>query len=712
MKKAITLILLIIAKTTLTASPITENADDYCSKDSLDDTNLSNDERNDLRESRETPWADDYKDIINYLKDPEHNSEDWFEMVKWESIILIIFMIVVFICFIVFIVSCCACQGDKNSVKACTVMGCICLWIFMILFVVSLVFFSGAEYLSEDFLCSIFKMPSGALDGINDSNNKFIGLNNLKEVYKNLSEDIPKLTSVDNSIDSILNANNQNDSNEVWISSLNFYNTHKNSEIADGVGVIKKPKSVLVLKEGVNFQIATEITNLDNVAYQINGAASRAKNFVNNPLNGASTLESLQTNLSILIKKIEDFGDVSTENYKISTKYARFGYWFMIVFGILSLILFMVVFIIMCRMCASNKCWNCLKCGKALVVILSLMLLIYLILIFNMFVGATSLSGICGFLAKFEENSKTAMDEFPEINPDVRKFVETCMTSNASGDLSSLMGTNFNQNLELGNFNELLDGITKYRKWKKGTTTATSSASIGAQKDNWDQNELAFITDFENVPKKLEELNDYLSCSDQTYQITKDNCEEDDTNCKHIFESDKVITISLPDCVEKKAEATLIFKNLQTYQDQEVGLMNLMQQMVSETTNPDSVQSKFIFAKTNLLGINDDVVKIEDALKNTLKISNEFDSNWLGVEDCRALRIVLLQFEDVGCFKMNYYFYVFYSVSCICALIWFIMLWCACCAFRSPGDEEEEEVAPKPVEEDLDVDDKEKMPFY
>ena len=714
MKKIVILILILLAQSTFSVSPLTEDADDYCSKDSLKKPNLSSSEREDLYDSRDNDWYGDYKEIITFLKDPENNPEDWFDVIKWESALLIIFMSVVFICFIIFIVACCTCRGKRNSVKACTAMGCLCFWIFLALFITALVFFSMSEDIAKDFLCSVFKMPSGAIDGINDSENKFIGLANLKSTFSSLKSELPNLSVVQNNLNSIIQKDIQSLSNETWMKSLDFYNTHKKSEIVDAVGVYSKPSSVLILQEGINTQIASEINKLDSAAEKLNKGALEGKNLAQNAPSTDITLNKFISRLSPMIDAIEEFGESSVDNFRTSSRYARYGYGFMVGFGILSIILFIFLYIIMCNMC-KDKCWNYLKCGKVLVIILSFLLLIYLILIFNMMIGVSSLSGICGFLQKFTQNSKKSLDEFPEINSDVRKFVETCMVENATGDLESLLKPDTFEKIHFKQITRLLDGLSSYRKWKNDTSTSTTSKAIEDQKIVWDQHELAYYTDFKNVNEKLEELNEMVNCSEERYVLTKDNCGNETNNCNNIYDSGLRPPISVPSCVENKSAVKLLYDNLQDYQNQEVGLMNKFQVMVTEISNPESVQSKFKLAKDSLFSSNDDVSKVEGSMSGSLKYTREMDINWMGLDDCRVLKMNLLQFEEIGCFRVNYYFYIYFVVSCVCACLWFLMLWCACCAFRSPGDEDSqprEEPAPKPREEDLDVDDKEKMPFY
>ena len=688
MKKKRILIILITIQITFSISSLTKDANEYCLKDSLKSPNLSEFQRKDLYDRRYNNLYSDYKEIINFLKNPLNNSKDFFGVVNWELVLLLIFICVVFICFFIFVIACCFCKGKENNVRICTVLGCFGFWVFMVLFITALVFFSISDDLVKDFLCSIFKIPSGAIDGINDTENKFIGLSNLKNTFTSLKSELPNLTNVLNNLNSITKKNTESLSNEVWIKSLEFYNTHKNSEIIDAVGVYSKPKSVLILQKGINTEITSELTKLDTTADKLNKAALEGKNLIQNFVKIDETLTKFISRLSPIINAIEETGDFITNNFKSTTKYSKYIYFCMIGFCILSIILFIFLYVIIFNMCR-DKCWYFLKCGKALVIILSLLLFIYLILIFNMMIGITSFSGFCGFVHKFRENNKITLDEFPEINSDVRKFVEICMAENATGDLESFFNTNIDESIQFKQINVLLDGFSSYRQWKNYTTTATTSKAIEDQKLKWDQNELAYYTDFKNVNEKLEELNKIVSCSNEKYVLTKDYCGEEINNCKIIYYSGNIRPpITVASCVEDKSGAKLIYENLQKYQNEEIGLMNEFQAMVSEVTNPESVQYKYKLAKDSLLTSDYDVSKVEDIMIGSFKFTREMNSNWIGLDDCRSLRVVLLQFEEIGCFRVNYYFYIYFVVNCVCACLFFFLLWCACLAFRSPGSEE------------------------
>ena len=52
-----------------------EKVDKFCDKDSLDTIHWGEEDLNDLRDSWDNEFYNNYRDIIEYLKDPSDNSE-------------------------------------------------------------------------------------------------------------------------------------------------------------------------------------------------------------------------------------------------------------------------------------------------------------------------------------------------------------------------------------------------------------------------------------------------------------------------------------------------------------------------------------------------------------------------------------------------------------------------------------------------------------
>jgi hypothetical protein len=720
MKNFVLILLLLLVNTTISQSDITKLADDYCSKDSLPVRNYSKDERDDRRSRRQNNWYNDYKQIIRFLTDPENNPEDFFEVVSWEGPLLIVMMILTFLSIIAFFIMCCgACKAKGGNSKVWTVLGCIMFWVFLALFITTLVFFSMSEDIVKNLFCSLYKLPSSSLDGVNDTEIKFIGFSNFKNTMSNLNSEVDNLNNVSANLDKIRIQNLQIKTNDAWTKSIEVYNTYMTKQIVDGEGVYKTPNIALNLVPGVSPVIASDLTQIDGVAEGLNEAALKGREIVGSSATFKTSLSSFSNRLDALVKQLDSASDKYKSSFKIASDYNRVGYGFMIAFGLLTCILMTVLFIILCLNCSKDKCLNCKTCARVIFILIAIFLFIYFILIFIMMVGSVSVSGMCGLVRKFEQDPKTALDQLTEITgmtSEIRLAAETCLVSTGAGNIYDTYKNSDDavQYNDLIKASRLLTGLSSYRKWKNDTSTATTLKSIEDQKFTWDQYELAIKVDYSNVETKLEELNDLVSCSGTTYVLDKSRCTSDIKTCENIYEPGVVKTVTPPSCATDQAKVTKNFDNLQKYQNEMVGFTNDLQSAVCDD-NGTSVQSKYKISKEALIAINDEVTAVENVLPKSLASSKTFNSGLNEMDDCRSLRRIILQFEDEGCIRFNYYLYVFLVVSCVCAMIWFFMLWCLCCALRKTTDEPEREKPVKPVKEeepDLDVDDKEKMPFY
>ena len=139
------LLILSLVNKSLSVSKATELKDDYCDKDSLSDVNYSVDKMDDIRDERDNEFSNNYKDIMNFLRDPNENSDDLFDAFLVESIFLIIFLFVLLVSAIVFLFFCCGmCKNAENRTKFCTTLACFGFWVFVLLFIVIIVFLSLA----------------------------------------------------------------------------------------------------------------------------------------------------------------------------------------------------------------------------------------------------------------------------------------------------------------------------------------------------------------------------------------------------------------------------------------------------------------------------------------------------------------------------------------------------------------------------------------
>ncbi len=136
------LISLCLINFSLNVSDVTKIAEDYCSKDSLDEVNYSEVDLENLREDRDNQFTMDYYEIINFLRDPSENDEDLWDAYLTPAILLLIFLVILLVSFIFYICLCCGYfkSDNMNMTKSCTGFAWILFIIFILLFLTILVF--------------------------------------------------------------------------------------------------------------------------------------------------------------------------------------------------------------------------------------------------------------------------------------------------------------------------------------------------------------------------------------------------------------------------------------------------------------------------------------------------------------------------------------------------------------------------------------------
>ena len=142
-----------------------EKVDEYCSKDSLEKINRGEDDLEDIREDRDNEFYNNYRDIVDYLKDPDDNSEQLFDTFTVASIFILILMLVILISFIVFVCLCLGKYKERTNVKGYAIGATFVFILIVFLFVWLCVFLGLASSKVDEVICSIFKLPSGIIDG-------------------------------------------------------------------------------------------------------------------------------------------------------------------------------------------------------------------------------------------------------------------------------------------------------------------------------------------------------------------------------------------------------------------------------------------------------------------------------------------------------------------------------------------------------------------
>ena len=121
-------------------SSATDKVDDFCNTDQFDQIEKSADEIDDLRAERDNEFTNNWKDIIEYLRDPADNGDELFDTFMASAILLLIFMVLVIISIIIFICLCCGKYKTNEPQKTCVVLSWFFFILFIALFIIILVF--------------------------------------------------------------------------------------------------------------------------------------------------------------------------------------------------------------------------------------------------------------------------------------------------------------------------------------------------------------------------------------------------------------------------------------------------------------------------------------------------------------------------------------------------------------------------------------------
>ena len=155
----------LLLENTKSVSKSKEKVDEYCSKDSLELINRGEEDLEDIRDDRDNEFYNNYRDIVDYLKNPDDNSEQLFDTFTTASVFMFIFMLVILISFIAFICLCLGKYKEKTNVKGYAIGATFVFILIVFLFVWLCVFLGLANSKADDVICSIFKLPSGIIDG-------------------------------------------------------------------------------------------------------------------------------------------------------------------------------------------------------------------------------------------------------------------------------------------------------------------------------------------------------------------------------------------------------------------------------------------------------------------------------------------------------------------------------------------------------------------
>ncbi len=722
-------ILLALTQFVHSEAKVTEKKEDYCSTDSLGEVDWSNIRMEDERAETDNMFTDEYTDIINYFQD-DSNSEELWDSFQVPAIFLIILYVFLIVSFVIFLLLCCGLfKRDQSNMKPFTIFTIIFFVLFVMLFITIVIFLSLSQDHVEDTLCALFKIPSAILDGNNDSANKFIGLNNLKRDLESFRDEVNQAPSLETQFLDVRNKDIQTLSNRAWNVLVNFVAANKMREISDGEGEKKTPNSILRMSDSINPQINKEFTDIDLNAerlFRMSEAGIRFKE-VGARTRVQASIDKITPVIGDLVVEIQDKVDPGADSADEAFNYAIYSYWFIFGFGLIIIILSIIIIIILLKMCDKNTCWNCMFCAKMILVFLSLLTIILAILVFLVMIASASISGLCGFVAQINKNNVGVLYDF-DFNENAVKIAEICLFNNSTGKLVDMYipeTATLTEKAEIeADFDELsalLDGISSYKVYLANNSESLESKAIIEQLAVFEEYKTGLQTDFDNVQTSLNDLNDLIACDNISFEFNTATCDGED-GCKSIISTN---VFSAPSCSDDTTRANDLFSHLKTYINDESSLMVQMQVDLGDLTDPDSVHSRYQTTKNEIVSIKNSMNTIESKFSGSIQTTDDFESTWFNVEDCRSLKEIVVQFEKKACFEFNFYIYLMLCMLSICCVFLFLMTWCICCALRQEGQdtysedlpEKKKKVRPpKPtnnmVESKIDFDDGEKVPFY
>lgn len=698
---------------------LVDKRDDFCDGN-IPDIDMTEQQFENMRNSRDNIFYDNYREIVNYHAN--NDIGDLFEAFLPWAILLIILMAFCFISTIVFIVLCCGKYKKETSrTGVYTAFGCLFFWFYVPLFVAIIVFIAMSKHKYRRVYCTVYDIPASLIGGVNDSESKFLGLQNLNTMLTNFRGDLGDMTALSGSFNNIFAANPPSFTNAAWTTLINFVSTYENSRILNGEGVVSKPNSIRRLSPSVSDQIETDFVNIDMTAQRIQMTAEEGRRYqtasYRNTIN--SSLEAATIKIQSLIQELETLFNPFTKEADKAIDYAVIGFWVLLGVGSGLVIISFITLMILCCICTWQRCDKGRFPAKLLLVLIGILMLCFTVLVFIIMVGSVSGSGFCGFIAEVNRGNYAVFDELDEkVSDELITLFRTCADRAQSGNLRDILLTTATQREAYTSANTFLDGLLSYKIYQTVLRSETGSVGITNQVQEWTALQTGVRSDFLQVDRALAELNELVKCDDQVFYLSSVSCPADvKKTCKGIAELD---TFAAPGCSDNTATTNQHFADLKAYLAEENVLMtNLIADLT--TLNNTSPQGRFNSAQIALDGLSTSYNSIYNSMSTTLDVANEYQAPQTDLIDCRVLRRSLLNFEKESCFGFNYYVYIILVLAAVSAVLLFFLSWCICCALREEGTYDEASIIEDPymdkqvikeVGDVIDFEEKEIIPNY
>jgi len=648
-----------------------------------------------VRSHRDNIFSDNYKEVFNYYV--EDDKKELFNAFLPWAILLLILMGFCFVTTIVLIVLAFGkYKNEENKTGIYTAFGCILFWAFLGLFAAIVVFIGKSQYKYNRVFCTVYDIPATIMSGVNNDQEKFLGLENVQIMLKDFQTSLPQMSNLSTSFNRIFSTNAPSKTSSAWSNLINFVSTYESTTIQNGTGSISTPNTIAVLTTSVSEEIGTEFSNLDMVAQKLQLAAEEGRRYQTASYRNtvSTTLATADTKLSTIITELNNMFDPLIEHVNKAMDYSVIGYWVLFGLGCAAIVLAFIILTVLCCVCTWQRCHKGLVPARILLVILGIVACGLAVITFIIMVGSVSNSSFCGFIGEINRGNFDVFKEIDqEVSDDVVNLFKSCTQLTEDGYLGDVLFTTNTEKEAYNSVNTFLDGLLAYNYYENNLKSAEGSTQIDNQVSTWEQYLNGTAYDFKTVETNLKSLNDLNNCADTSFALTSTACTANNTaNCVSIQDTDSYTPAS---CVEDATTASQLFIDLKSHITEETALMTSMINDLSDT-NLTTPNSKYIEAKTTLDNLSTDYVAISTVVSAYLAVTTNYNTKQLELVDCRALRRSLYNFESESCFGFNYFLYIILVLAAICAVLAFFLLWCLCCGLRENGTYEETSVIEDP----------------
>lgn len=130
------------------------------------------------------------------------------------------------------------------------------------------------------------------------------------------------------------------------------------------------------------------------------------------------------------------------DNTDDGMKYARYGYWVLFGFAVLTTIVLAILLMLACCHCKnSESCTSRRGLGKFLLVVAGVLSLIFSILALIVLIGSVTFSGACGFVREINKDQLEVLYQFEDLDDQVIDLVNLCFLSNSTGDIETYLSS-------------------------------------------------------------------------------------------------------------------------------------------------------------------------------------------------------------------------------------------------------------------------------